>query len=628
MGASTNIRVNRRKKNKRSTTLDPSQNLAAYKASSLSPCPLGKRLKSKDKLGRMAKSRSPSGVKPKDIKTTKSRKKAQRRRATSDAPRIGVSRSMLIELDGLDRLGPIDDNVRIKKKTKKSKKFQSQTPGTKQFGVYNIENNDDPFGQKKKLKKKGKSKKGSMTPKVSLSTNVEATIFSSDDELNGHQQQTPCSNNKDKENECNNKGSSCNVIKLTDSKSVTQASKHLNSTTSSIKKAINDNFEQFHQALDDQENKLLDDLELKYEDKKDELDDVEKSLYENAKKSKNVKPRIYEFDANINFVMNKPKILQQIERYGYIEGIGGPEMRSNHSKNSESVIIHDTDSKQVMEQELDDEDVSNSMAFKQKLILGEIQQKTMKKLDVVILMEKEAKIKAKQAADLTKEVDESLKYIDERTKEINEKLAAAKPELDKARAAVSGIEPKEINEIKSLKSPPIVIENVITATVMILGHNIKTWRDVQKLLSYKFKPQLLNFDTYTLTKATRQKVYKKYAAKEDFNYERVYEGSKCCGNLVLWVISQINYSRVLDVIIPLEKELKKLKKDCRKKQKLAKVLMNVVNDLNENIKLYTNQCNQMIDHIIKSTDYELKQFSDKLQPLNEKFYALMNRKID
>merc|ERR1712244_71923 len=112
----------------------------------------------------------------------------------------------------------------------------------------------------------------------------------------------------------------------------------------------------------------------------------------------------------------------------------------------------------------------------------------------------------------------------------------------------------------------------------------------------------LNFETYTLTKATRQKVYKKYAAKEDFNYERVYEGSKCCGNLVLWVISQINYSRVLDVIIPLEKELKKLKKDCRKKQKLAKVLMNVVNDL--------------------------KEFSDKLQPLNEKFYALMNRKID
>merc|ERR1712228_757380 len=176
-------------------------------------------------------------------------------------------------------------------------------------------------------------------------------------------------------------------------------------------------------------------------------------------------------------------------------------------------------------------------------------------------------------------VDESLAYIDERTKIINEKILAAKPELDKARIAANGIDAKEINEIKTLKSPPIVIENVITATVMILGHKVKEWNDAKKLLSYKFKPELLNFDTYTLTKATRQKVYKKYAAKQDFNYHRVYEGSKACGNLVLWVLSQIKYSRVLDIIIPLEKEVKKLKKDSKKKQKLAKQLTGIVRDL-------------------------------------------------
>merc|ERR1711933_268094 len=205
------------------------------------------------------------------------------------------------------------------------------------------------------------------------------------------------------------------------------------------------------------------------------------------------------------------------------------------------------------------------------------------------------------------------------TKVINEKLAESRPELDKARAAV--------NEIKTLKSPPIVIENVITATVMILGHKVKEWNDAKKLLSYKFKPELLNFDTYTLTKATRQKVYKKYAGKEDFCYDRVYEGSKACGNLVLWVLSQIKYSRVLDIIIPLEKEVRKLKKDSKKKQKLAKQLLKSVNDLEENIKLYTNQCNIMINQIIKSTDYELKQFSDKLQPLTDKFNAVLHNKV-
>ena len=130
-----------------------------------------------------------------------------------------------------------------------------------------------------------------------------------------------------------------------------------------------------------------------------------------------------------------------------------------------------------------------------------------------------------------------------------------------------------------------------------------------------------------MTKATRQKVYKKYAGKEDFNYERVYEGSKVCGNLVLWVLSQIKYSRMLDVIIPLEKEVKKLKKDAKKKQKLAKQLLKLVKELEDNISLYTTQCNEMIDHIIKSTDHELKQFSDKLEPLNRKFNELLNNKI-
>ena len=97
--------------------------------------------------------------------------------------------------------------------------------------------------------------------------------------------------------------------------------------------------------------------------------------------------------------------------------------------------------------------------------------------------------------------------------------------------------------------------------------------------------------------------------------------------MVLWVLSQIKYSRVLDIIIPLEKEVKKLKKDSNKKKKLAKQLLKIVNELEINISLYTKQCNQMIDHIIKSTDHELKEFSDKLQPLNDKFNSILNNKV-
>ena len=114
----------------------------------------------------------PSGYRPKSAKGKKLRKKSARRRAVSDAPDIIPSQLMPISVNGLN-------NIRIKKKHKKSKKYQSQTPVIKSNGSYNFENNHDPFGVNKKLKKKNKLKikKSSMTPKVSLSTSVEGPIF-------------------------------------------------------------------------------------------------------------------------------------------------------------------------------------------------------------------------------------------------------------------------------------------------------------------------------------------------------------------------------------------------------------------------------------------------------------------
>eukprot|EP01083_Nonionella_stella_P285362 971299_1 len=316
-----------------------------------------------------------------------------------------------------------------------------------------------------------------------------------------------------------------------------------------------------------QRNNLLLDLENIYNNKKEEIIFIEQELFENGTKSKNIKPKEYEFNSNINYIINKNKINVQISKFGNVFDSNNTNITENKEEYKSDIDAND-ETEEYSQLLLDSEE--GSMASKQKLILYEIQKKTMNKLDIVILMEKEARKKSLQATKLTTEVDEALKYIEERTAIINSKIALATPELDAAREAVSGINPADINEIKTLKSPPSVIENVITATVMILGHKIKQWRDVQKLLSYKFKPELLNFDTYTLSKQTRQRVHKKYSSKSDFNYNRVYEGSKVCGNLVLWVLSQINYSRMLDVIIPLEKEVKKLKKENKKKQKEAK----------------------------------------------------------
>jgi len=468
----------------------------------------------------------------------------------------------------------------------------------------------------------------------------------------------------------NGGGGGPRLMTLNNSTSIQNASIALDDCKHQITSEICAGFTGFHSTLNERQSRLVSELQSTYEDKKNDIIAIERKLFlERGKKTTKTgktSKEAFAFDANIAFVLNKPKCVRQIEKFGCFQhddddGANGSDSdgdKNNGSKREAGDIfkrklkltnktssslsqLHafsgDDDAKIGPLKDGDDEDDEGSgsdddagrelsTAQKQKLVLGEIQLKTMSKLDTVVLMEREARRKKKQAGKLEIEVKEALKYIAERTKIINEKLEEARPELDKARQAASGINPKDLNEIKTLKSPPKVVENVMTATVMLLGHPIKVWGDVKKLLSYRFKPELLNFDTYTLTKETRQKVYKKYASNEDFSYDRVLVASKVCGNLVLWCQSQINYSRTLDVIIPLEKEVKKLQKDAKKKEKLAKELLRLVQELQVNIEEYTKQCNEMIEHIIKSTDHELQQFSDKLAPLNEKFNALLNNK--
>ena len=53
-------------------------------------------------------------------------------------------------------------------------------------------------------------------------------------------------------------------------------------------------------------------------------------------------------------------------------------------------------------------------------------------------------------------------------------------------------------------------------------------------------------------------VTKNFMSNDDFNYERVNNSSKACGPLCSWVISQVNYSSILDRVQPLREEVAKL----------------------------------------------------------------------
>ena len=452
--ASSSNRLGRRKKKKRATTLDPTtesfRKSAAFHLSTTPSPPQtsdDKKLKSSKSNKRLAKSKSPSGgtrssATPIQDKLNGGRKKkgkgkkgGARRRAGSDANTMGLkyqSPSSPISLKV---------NLSATKPKGKKKKFQSQTPQKDYIGDLNMDD-DDPFGVKKKKKKK----KSSVTPKVSLSTTIDGPLFSSDDELSGHDntnQNGIKSSKKSKKasaramsaryatnhdnisksmtfdmepNEAptftNSYSSSMKIkpMKLTNSMTIQKGSKALDSKMNGIRKEINSSFSEFQRSLNNKQEELLNDLESVYDDKRDELTEIESKLFNNAKKSKSSKTKEFEFDPNINLILNKPKILQQIKKYGYIQGIDtnanddainsqANAIFNARMSNKDSTVIIDDDYKDgdKMGDDLDsdDDEMDNgelSMAAKQKLILGEIQQKTMDKLDIVIQMEREEAI--------------------------------------------------------------------------------------------------------------------------------------------------------------------------------------------------------------------------------------------
>eukprot|EP01084_Bolivina_argentea_P059290 108255_1 len=378
---------------------------------------------------------------------------------------------------------------------------------------------------------------------------------------------------------------------------------------SSIKtrKKIGDSFKLFRQALNEQEKLLCNNLAKVHKRKKQWINNHLEYIATNETKS------FIELNPLIELELDNQSIKHQISLFGSV----------NLMMANDNTIL--TETKTDTNENINGEKMSISM--KQKLELSKLQNATMEKLDQIIRMEQEARSKSQEAIRLQIEAEEDMRIMAIRTKEVEQQLLIAKPELDKAMAAVSSIEKSALDEIKVLKKPPKIVEMAMTAVALMLGHIIKNWRDVQKILSYKFIPSVLNYDTEKLLNQNvknRDKVRKIYLSKDDFTFERVNKGSKVCGSLVVWVRSQIRYSEMLDVVIPMRKEIRKLKKESKRKTKLAKQLLIAVSKLKQNIQNYQKECSGIINHIIDKTDEELKSFGHKLEPLNAKFYSILN----
>ena len=170
-------------------------------------------------------------------------------------------------------------------------------------------------------------------------------------------------------------------------------------------------------------------------------------------------------------------------------------------------------------------------------------------------------------------------------KEAAEKdLAKAEPAVEEAKKSVSSIQKTHLDEIRGLRKPPQMIQRVLEAVCLMLGHGNLSWDQLRKvLMDSNFIPQIVSFDSKSIPKDTRAQLMEKYVSDPSFTFEAANRASKACGPLVKWLIAQIEFSEILNRVAPLREEVARLEEAAITIRKEAEETQRVLEELETKI---------------------------------------------
>ncbi|KAK7102408.1 hypothetical protein V1264_020630 [Littorina saxatilis] len=133
-------------------------------------------------------------------------------------------------------------------------------------------------------------------------------------------------------------------------------------------------------------------------------------------------------------------------------------------------------------------------------------------------------------------------------------LDEALPALQEAMQALESLNKKDMTEIKSYGRPPLLVEKVMEA-VMILRGNEPTWPEAKKQLGdQNFLKQLINFDRDNISDRVLKKIGQ-YCTQSDFHPEIIGRVSTAARSLCMWVRAMEAYGRIYRVVEPKRQRL-------------------------------------------------------------------------
>jgi Microtubule-binding stalk of dynein motor len=166
--------------------------------------------------------------------------------------------------------------------------------------------------------------------------------------------------------------------------------------------------------------------------------------------------------------------------------------------------------------------------------------------DQKIANEKEISVSEEAKAVAIKKADAQV-IADDAQKD----LAAAKPELDAAKAAVAQLNRDSITEIKSFPNPPKAVVMVME-TIMILLQEKIDWKSIKDVISDTngFIERLKNYKVMEAPESLFVKVRNNYLSKPEFDIADIKKKSVAASYMAMWVMAVNRYQAVVKVVVP------------------------------------------------------------------------------
>ena len=182
------------------------------------------------------------------------------------------------------------------------------------------------------------------------------------------------------------------------------------------------------------------------------------------------------------------------------------------------------------------------------------------KLQQMVGDQNEAERRKADADQVSQELDRQNAAIAERRKEVESELAEAEPALVAAQGAVKSIKKAQLDEVRALARPPNPVRLTLEAVMILLNEGKAAqggeWNDVRRVIRREdFISTVVNFDPESITPQQIRTIEEGYCTLEEFEHENVNRASKACGPLQTWVVSQLNYARILRKVQPLREEV-------------------------------------------------------------------------